>query len=278
MRRSLTALLIFAAALAGCGGSDHEQVDPELMLDQATTRGIPNASLEIDARLQVIGVDRLSEPLRLRLDGPYLSNGSARVPSFDWRLSASALGFPVGGRVLSTGSNVYLSLYGNDYEVGSGSVAAANQRIEQAAEATGSRPDRGARSWFGQARVVGDDNAGGEDCERIEAPLRRDQTAGDLAPIASALGLSQPPAVSGKATACVGYDDRRFHELEIDAVIDLPAADRSQLGGATGARLNADLVISEIGEQEPISAPGGSYRPIQDLLLTLNDLGVPIPL
>jgi hypothetical protein len=278
MRRSLTALLIFAAALAGCGGSDHERVNPGLMLDQATARGISNASVEIDARLQVLGVDRLSQPLRLRLNGPYLSNGSGRIPSFDWRLSASALGFPVGGQVLSTGSNVYLSLYGNGYEVGSSAVAAANQRVEQAAAATGSRPEVGMRSWLGQARVVGDDSAGGEDCERIAAPLRRDQTASDLAPLASALGISQPPAVSGRATACVGYDDRRFHELQVDAVIDLPAAARAQLGGATGARLNADVVISEIGEQQLISAPGGSYRPIQDLFLTLNDLGVPIPL
>ena len=62
-------------------------------------------------------------------------------------------------------------------------------------------------------------------------------------------------------------------------MVGLPPADRAQLGGATGARLNADIVISDIGEQQQISAPpDGSYRPIQDLFLTLNDLGVPIPL
>jgi len=278
MRRSLALALLLVTALAGCGGSEHERVDPELMLDQATAQGISNASVEIDASLQVLGVDRLSQPLRLRLDGPYLSNGTERIPSFDWRLSASALGFPVGGKVLSTGDNVYLTLYGNDYEVGSSAVAAANQRIQQASAAAGSPREGRLRSWFGPARVVGNDSAGGTDCERIATRLRPDQTSRGLAPLASALGISQPPAVSGRATACVGYDDRRFHELQLDAVIEFPPVDRAQLGGATGARLNADVVISDIGEQQPVSAPKGDFRPIQDLFLTLNDLGVPIPL
>jgi hypothetical protein len=276
MRQSLALALILLLALAGCGGSDHERVNPEVMLDQASAHRISNGNVEIDAHLQVLGVDRLSQPLRLRVDGPYLSGGSERIPSFDWRLSASALGFPVGGRVLSTGSNVYLSLYGNDYEVGRTVVSAANQRLQEAAAAAEATLDP--RSWFGPGRVVGDDNAGGADCERITAPLRPGKTAGDLAPLAPALGLSQPPTVSGRATACVGYDDRRFHELQVDAVVELPPVDRAQLGGATGARLNADVVISDIGEQQPISAPRGSYRPIQDLFLTLNDLGVPVPL
>jgi hypothetical protein len=276
MRRSLALALILLAAVAGCGGSDHNRVNPEVMLDQASAHRISNANVEIDAHLQILGVDRLSQPLRLRVDGPYFSGGSERIPSFDWRLNASALGFPVGGHVLSTGSNVYLSLYGNDYEVGRTAVSAANQRLQEAAAAAGAPVDLG--SWFGPGRVVGDDNAGGADCERITAPLRPGETAGDVGPLASALGLSQLPTISGRATACVGYDDRRFHELQVDAVVELPPADRAQLGGATGARLNADVVISDIGEQHPISAPGGSYRPIQDLFLTLNDLGVPIPL
>ena len=118
MRQSLALALILLPALVGCGGSDHERVNPEVMLDQASAHRISNANVEIDAHLQVLGVDRLSQPLRLRVDGPYLSGGSERIPRFDWRLSASALGFPVGGRVLSTGSNVYLSLYGNDYAGG----------------------------------------------------------------------------------------------------------------------------------------------------------------
>src|SRR6476619_3961811 len=155
MRRSLALALLLATSLAGCGGAEHARVDPELMLDQATASGISNASVETDASLRVLGVDRLAQPLRLRLDGPYLSNGTERIPSFDWRLSASALGFPVGGKVLSTGDNVYLTLYGNDYEVGSSAVAAANQRIQQASAAAGSPREGGCGAGSARPESLG---------------------------------------------------------------------------------------------------------------------------
>jgi len=276
MRRSL-AVLIFAAALAGCGGSDHERVNPETMLDQASQRRISSANVEVEARLQVVGVERLSQPLRLRVEGPYVSGGGERIPSFDWRLSASALAFPIGGRLVSTGDDVYLSLYGDVYEVGNGAVEAANARIRETAAATGSPLGLDPRSWFGRARVEGEGSEGGADCERIAAPLRRKAASRALAPLAAELGLPVAPTVSGTATACVGYEDRLFHELELSAVIGLPPADRARLGGATGAVLDANVVIGDVGESERISAPGGPYEPIRNLFLTLNDLGVPVP-
>jgi hypothetical protein len=241
------------------------------MLDAAAAHPITSAETEIDLHLQVEGVPRLSAPLGLRLEGPYVSGGGARIPSFDWRLSASALGFPVGGRVVSTGTNAYLSLYGDNYEVGTDAVAAANQRVGQ----LGLHP----RTWFGRAHIAGDGHEGGTDCERVSAPLRGDAMARDLAPLASDLGLLEPPAISGTAKACIGYDDRVFHEFAVDALLAIPTVDQSRLGGASSIRVDLDVVNSDVGKAQQISAPGGGgYRPIRDLALTLNDLGVPIPL
>jgi hypothetical protein len=191
-------------------------------------------------------------------------------------VSAGALGFSIGGRLVSTGENVYLSVYGDDYEVGTAAVAAANRRLEEGAT-SGQALALHPRDWFGRAHIVGDGSAGGTDCERISAPLRGERVARDLAPLSQQLGLSATPSVSGTATACVGYDDRVFHEVELDAVLGIPAVDRDRLGGAGGARLNADVVISDVGKTERISAPRGSFRPIRELFLTLNDLGIPIP-
>jgi hypothetical protein len=246
-------------------------VNPEAMLDAAAAHPIRSAQTQIDLRVEVRGVPELSQPLRLRLDGPYVSGGGARIPSFDWRLSASALGFSVGGRVVSTGTNAYLSVYGDNYEVGPTAVAAANERVGR----IGLHP----RAWLGPARVDGEGNEGGVDCERISARLRGDAMARDLAPLATALGLSGPPTVAGTARACVGFDDRVLHELEVDATLGIPSTDRPRLGGATSIRLDLDLVTSDVGQPQHISIPGGGgYRPIRDLALTLNDLGVPIPL
>jgi hypothetical protein len=155
--------------------------------------------------------------------------------------------------------------------VGTGAVAAANERIGQVAP----HP----RAWFGRARIDGEGNEGGVDCERIAAGLRGAAMARDLAPLVSALGLSAPPAISGTAKACVGYDDRVIHELEVDALLGIPPPDRPRLGGATSISVALDVVNSDVGKPQRISIPaGGGYRPIRDLALTLNDLGVPIPL
>jgi hypothetical protein len=270
-RLILATALVAVVGGAGCGGSSHHPVDPRVMLDAAAAHPITSADTEIDLHLQVEGIPQLSAPLRLRLDGPYVSGGGARIPSFDWRLSASALGFPVGGRVVSTGTNAYLSLYGDNYEVGTDAVAAANQRVGQLRL----HP----RTWFGRAHIDGDGQEGGADCERISAPLRDDSTARDLAPLASDLGLTGPPAISGTAAACIGYEDRVFHELQVKVLLAIPPADRSRLGGASSVQADIDVTNSDVGHAQAISAPGGrGYRPIRDLALTLNDLGVPIPL
>jgi hypothetical protein len=267
----LPVLLVVVVNAAGCGGTDHTTVNPEKMLDAAAAHPISSALTDIDVRMEARGVPQLSGPLRLRLSGPYVSGGGRQIPRFDWKMSASALGFPVGGRVVSTGTNAYLSIYGSNYEVGTDAVAAANQRI---GEATAIHP----RSWFGRARADGSGHEGGEDCERISAPLRGDALAGDLAPLTGSLGLSGSPSASGRATACVGYDDRVLHELEIGAVLGAPPGE-SLPGGATSIALDLDAVISDVGEPQEISIPGGGgFRPIRDLALTLNDLGVPIPL
>jgi hypothetical protein len=270
--RSLALLpSVIALALAGCGGSGHSKVDPEAMLNSAAAHPIRSAQTEIGLQVQVEGVPQLSDPLKLRFEGPYVSGGGDRIPSFDWRFTASALGFPVGGRAVSTGSNAYLTVYGDNYEIGTAAVASVNRRIGQLALSP--------RSWFGRARIDGEGHEGGADCERIAAPLRGAAVARDLAPLAGDLGLSPPTAISGSAKACVGFDDRFFHEIGVDAGLAVPATDRARLGGATAMHLTLEVVNSDIGEPQQISRPGGGgYRPIRDLALSLNDLGVPIPL
>ena len=259
-------LLVLAFNAVGCGGTSHPKVDPEVMLDSAVSHPIESADTDIDLRLRVVGVARLSGPLRLRLEGPYRSGGAERLPSFDWRVSASALGFPVGGRLVSTGDDVYLSAYGDQYEVGRSEVSAANARL---ASAGGLRLR--VRRWLGAARVTGEDSAGGVDCERIAAPLRGEAVQRDLAPLAIVLGY-EAPSVSGRAVACVGYDDRVLHELQVDAVLGLSPADSARLAGATALHVEADIVNSDVGKPQQIEAPSGPFRPIRDLFLTLNDL------
>jgi hypothetical protein len=258
------------ALLAGCGATSHPHEDPAALLDAAARHPIGSAETSTDLHLTVAGLPALSAPLRLRLDGPYVRGLAGQVPRFDWRFSASALDFPLGGHLISTGTNVYLSVYGEDYQVGTAGTAVARARLAGVAI----RPS----NWLGRPRDTGDGTEGGVDCERISAPLRGGAIARDLAPALSALGLSLPPGIKGTATACVGFDDHVMHELELDALVTIPVAERAALRGASGAHVQLETTLSDVGEPQQISAPRGHYRPITDLLLTLNDFGVPIPL
>jgi hypothetical protein len=263
----VTLALTLAAVIGGCGGgSDHPTVPAREMLDSAAAHPIRSADAEIDTRLRLDGAARLTGPIRLRLEGPYSSAGGARIPSFDWRLNASALGFPVGGRLVSASDNVYLTVYGNQYEIGTDAVAAANERL---AAAGGVRLDP--RRWLRDPRVTGQDHQGGVDCERIAAPLRGEVVAAELAPLTDAMGISTP-SVSGRAVVCIGFDDRTLHELQLNAIFGLSPADSARVDGASAIHLEADVALSDIGQAQEISAPGGSSRPIEDLFLQLQDL------
>jgi hypothetical protein len=263
------ALAAVLLALPGCGGESHPHQDPAALLDAAARRPITSAQTTTDLRLTVVGVPRLTTPLRLRLEGPYERGRAGQIPRFDGRARAIALGFPVGGRVVSTGTNVFLSIYGSGYEVGTRWTTAAGRRLA----GVSIRP----RDWFGRPRDAGDGNEGGVDCERISAPLRGEAVARHLTPALAALGLSAPPTIDGVAKACIGFDDHVMHELGVNALIAIPASERAALGGASGAHLQLDMTASDVGEPQEIAAPRGSHRPIIDLLLTLDDLGIPIP-
>jgi hypothetical protein len=268
------ALCAIALGAIGCGGSSHEQVDPEKMLEQAAAHPIRSAQLDIDSTIRLSGGGAPSTPLHLHLAGPYSSGWPTAIPSFDWKMNLSALGFPLDGRLVSTGENVYLSVYGNRYQVGEATVADANARI---AAAAASGPALNPSRWLAQPTVDGEGNEGGADCERIKGSLGGEAFGRDLNALVTASG-SPAVSVSGDGSACVGFDDRVLHELDVDADLRFPDQIGRLLGGADAAHVEAQIEISDVGEPQRIATPRGSYRPIRDLFLTLNDFGVPIPL
>jgi hypothetical protein len=270
-RLSAACLALLAALLSsGCGGGEsHSNVNAEAMLDAAFSKPIPSAKADADLGLRVTGVPQLESPATVKLEGPYVSGHGERIPSFDWKLTASVGGFPVDGQLVSTGENVFVSVYGDNYEVGRPAIARANQRV-----AAGSGIDP--RRWLGPARYEGDDAVGGVDTAHLVADIRGGRVGHDLRAQFDALGLAIPPAIHGTAETWVGYDDRVLRRLKLDAVVTIPPPERARLGGAGEFHLTADVTAEDVGESQTISIPaGGEIRPIRDLFLSLNDLGVP---
>ena len=162
----LLALGLGACVVAGCGGGgggDEPLVNPDVLLDSATAHPVKSAQLEGDAQLTLDGSSVLTEPVTLRVDGAYVSGGGVRIPSFDWKFTVKVLGFGVSGKLVSTGQNVFISPFGDNYEVGRGTIAAVNQRVA----ATSFH----ARDLFGTARNEGNDEVKGVATPHVKAEL-----------------------------------------------------------------------------------------------------------
>jgi hypothetical protein len=260
---------VLVGLLTGCGGgdgSDRPLVDPDALLDSAARHPVRSADLEGQARLTLDGASRLSEPITLRVEGPYVSGGGVRIPSFDWKFTVKVLGFGVTGKLVSTGENVLISPFGDNYELGREVTAAVNSQVAAS-------PVH-ARDLFGVARNEGNEEVNGVDTQHVSAELEGKSVARALHPLRDALGLTHVPAPVGRLDAWIGLDDRTLHKLSLDADFGIAPADRPNLDGARGGNLQAEATLEDINEPQSVHVPGGgSYRPIRDLFLTLSDLG-----
>jgi hypothetical protein len=265
---SIAAIGALAALLSGCGGGDGTDtppIKPEVLLDSAAAHPVRSADLEGEARLTLEGSSLLSEPVRLRIAGPYVSGEGVRIPSFDWKFNVNVVGFAVGGKLVSTGQNVFVSPFGDNYEIGRDVVAAVNQQVAST--------DVPARDLFGAARNEGSEEVNGVETQHVSAEVQGKRVSAALRPLRDALGLTHLPAPVGRIGAWIGVDDRTVHKLSLDVDFGFAPADRPKLGGAQGGNLQAEVVLGEINEPQSVHIPGGGgYKPIRDLFLTLNDL------
>jgi hypothetical protein len=269
----LLALVTPTGLLAGCGGGDGGDaplVNPDVLLDSAAAHPVRSADVEGQARLTLDGSSTLTQPVTMRVEGPYLSGDGVRIPSFDWKLNVRVLGFGVGGKLVSTGQNVFVSPFGDNYEVGTDAVAAVNQQIAASSVSAG--------ELFGPARNEGNEEVNGVEAQHVNAELEGKTVSQSLHPLRDALGLTHAPSPVGRIEAWIGLEDRTVHKLSLDADFGIAPADRARLGGARGGNLQVEVVLDEINEPQSVHVPGGGgYTPIRDLLLTLNDLGAFAP-
>src|SRR5439155_6021230 len=171
MPRVLFVLLscAFALALPGCGSSD-ESVSS--LLRQTFTSGESAKSGRVSAQLEgdVRGIQGLSGPFKLRLNGPFASAGKGKLPRFDFTLGITVSGqsFSAGG--VSTSDRGWLRVNGQAYAVPDSlfkkfrdSYLAGASRSVSKRQPTPSLASLGIdpRTWLRGARKAGDAEIGG---------------------------------------------------------------------------------------------------------------------
>jgi hypothetical protein len=278
----LVCALAAALPLQSCGEEDERRrgVDARALLESGFSRPISSSMAEIDLELSVDGVRELSEPVSFSAEGPYVSGKGERIPSVDWAFDADLAGYGLDGEVVSTGENVFLSLFGDNYQVGEEAVGAANAEIQAATAAAGGVPeplaDLGVQplDWFGRPTYEGDEEVAGVDTAHVTGRLRAEQVTEDLNAVGSRIGIPRGATFrGGTIEAWIGIEDELLRELTVLGDFTVTPARREALRGTTGGRLGLEIVLAEVGDQQEITIPeGGGFKPIGRLLESINDL------
>ncbi len=276
--------------LPGCG-ADNDRDEVARILDRAFDRPMESADIDFDSIVRVRGVPQLDRPIRVRASGPYRS-AKGKSPQFDIDLKVGVEGGGASidtGRV-SVGDRAFVKFQGSFYELPRGQVAEANRAFvgkrtrSYRLDGLGLDP----RSWIAGAKDEGEEEVAGVktrhlsgqlDIRRVVADLNRFVArAGSTLGAGAAVPRPLPPSVLEKISQVVRnptfdvYVDAgndRIRRLSANVQLDVPKADRRQVGGIEGGALELAVEFRDVAGEQRITAPAQA-RPLSDLTKQLG--------
>lgn len=301
IRNRLLSLLLVAVAavsalaLAACGSDDGggggNDGDATSKLSEAFKKPIPKATVAVDISAKVEGVQALTQPVSLKLSGPYESLGSKKVPKLDWDVSLSGGGQSFSGKLISTGDNAFVGFQGQNYEVGTELVsqfeqqlAAQNQSQAQSLKQLGIDPG----TWLTGAKEEGDEDVAGTETTKITGGVNVEKMLTDINSVVDKVGGSMSQSAPSKLTpeqikqatdvvkdpkfeVFVAKDDGTVRRLVATLNFTIPEAQRQQAQGATGGTITFSVEFSNVGQPAQVTAPTDT-KPITELQQQLQGL------
>jgi hypothetical protein len=295
-------MVAFGAGLLGCGGSgDKSGESPQAVLDEATLQGIGSGKLDLTLAVHAPGAE--GGDVNASLSGPFQGEGQGSLPQLDidakakGKLGGNSLDFE-GGLVLLPNS-AYVGYEGVEYEVDPSTFSFVESAIQQAQREagaeSGSAGAAGCQEEVGKLKVAeflenakneGSADVGGTSTTKIggdldvsgaldallevvEGPACRAQlaAAGPLpskAEVDKAKGEISEALKSARVDVYVGDDDI---VRAISAQLNLEPKDRGK--GPKSARVEIDLKLTEVNEEQEISPPPNA-KPLSRLFLKLG--------
>jgi hypothetical protein len=273
---ALTAAAVATALLiGGCGSDGASTGSAKTVLERASRTPAKSADVKLALNLKLDGVERLRQPVKVSLAGPYRSNGRKALPDLDWQMRVQAAGKNVGFRVVTTRDNAFVAYGGTTYEVGTDLVRryrdqARSQRQQKDIRKLGID----ASGWLKNGKV--EDNgrkvSGDLDVRRALADVNR-----ILAKLPQGHQLTQQmidqineAVKTARLEVRVGAD-HILRSSRFDVRFDLPEELRSKARGLRGGQLSFRYAQANVNGGQKITPPSGA-RPITELL---RGLGVP---
>jgi hypothetical protein len=276
------------ALLAGCGSSG-SSTDARALLDKAFKHSIKSADITLNIQAKVNGVASLSQPIGLKVAGPYQSNGKGKLPSFDWKVSISGGGQALSGGLISTGDNAFVNFQGTNYELGAAQVAKLNSQLGQQTGSNKSLKSFGIdpQAWVKDPQDKGTENVNGVDTTHVQASVdvgkmfadfnKTIQKAGSMSTAAPAqltpsqLAQIQQVLKNPKFDIYVGKSDDTIRRMSVSVDFQIPSSQQSKFQGASGGTLSFSIDFAKVGQQQTVTAPTGA-RPISELQQQLGGL------
>jgi hypothetical protein len=298
---TIAALVATATALAACGGGDSD-ADAQDVIDSATLQGVESGKLDLTVKVRARGED--GGNLNLDLSGAFQGEGQGELPQLD--ATATAKGSLAGERVDFDGglvllpNSAYVNYKGTEYEVDPTTYSFVESALQQAQREGGGEGEGGGTTacqeeiaglgfseFVESAENEGSADVGGESTTKVSGEL-------DVpALLDQAVEIGESPACSAQVSAAgqlpsgdeideakdevesavkaaavelyVGDDDivRRF-------VVDLRIEPEGGGDGPDRADLDLQLQLTEVNEEQRISAPGGKKQPLSKLFIELG--------
>ena len=295
--RLLSLAVLFAAllgvAVAGCGGGNEK--DAKALLKRAFAESIPSANVTIDISAKIDGVPQLSQPVRLKLGGPFKTNGKGTLPSLNWDVSVSGGGQTFSAGAISTGDRAFVNFQGTNYEVDQATMT----QLKQAAASSGGGGSRSLKqfgvdplSWVKDASEEGDADVAGVKTKHVSAGIDVERLFNDLnkvvAKAGGAVGSARPQQLTPeiidqikkvvhdpKFDVYVGKDDDKIRRAALSLQFTVPQQAQASARGVKGGNVTISVEFAGVGEPQTIAAPANA-KPISELAKQLRGLGGPL--
>ena len=282
--RPLAALLALTALLlAGCGGGEDDGDALEILRKGfATPITTANVSVELTAKLE--GIPQQQGPVRVKLAGPYRSNGRGKLPDakLDVVISGGGQTFSMG--LLSTGVRGFVVFGGTPYEVSNETMRRLNRGGGRGPGGLGVSP----LEWLSDPSDEGEATVNGVKTRHVRADVDVMSALADLNSVVERTARpGRPPATLGadqieaidqlvedpKLDVYVGSDDDRIRRFSLDFSFEVPEGSRRRLNGLRSGTITLDVELTEVGTPQRIEDPP-SAEPMAELNKLLGGRGI----
>ena len=302
---AMAVVLVGGAGVAACGESTSASGETPAARRAAAQKIIGQAlavnskadsgRITLTGDLDVKGIARLDGPIEATVDGRFNLPDGETVPDFAFDVGLSHKDHALGGGIVLKDGTAYVTLGSVGYRIPdeitrtlTAPAADANNGLTKTAAMFHVNP----QDWQRDAQLTGATTVAGEPVQRIESEIRPELAFLDLARFVrflTRLGVTQAlglPAELGpelraalvrsvtlaRGQVWIGSDDHVLRRAHLEGRGVVAPRDRELLYGATSAKLQADVSITDVGVPQDISVPK-QIDSFASLQLALSALG-----